>query len=119
MIINEHDAVKFVDDPNIYQVFNVDHQEETVSYLDTKSDNILTTQIRNFSDIDTVWSYLIPSHQITGCFFPKKNEIEATWESLETGDAVSITFVTSPEIGHKFAEIIQPCVHLEATLKPT
>lgn len=47
------------------------------------------------------------SYKISVCYFPSKQEVEATWENTE-GDAVMVTFPVDAEIGDRLAEIV-PC----------
>ncbi len=47
------------------------------------------------------------SYKISVCYFPKKGEIEATWEN-EEGERVDVTFNIDNETGRKLAELV-PC----------
>ena len=101
-------AVKFFHDPNIYEI--------TVLYMDTQDlyyyDPITETEyLKNFDDIENVWSVSLPTHKIDGCYFPQKNEIEASWECLATGKKVSVIFTITEGNGEYFAEVISPGVY--------
>ena len=56
---------------------------------------------------DRLREELRDSYKISVCYFPKKQEIEATWEDAE-GTAVMVTFPVDAEIGERLAELV-PC----------
>ena len=108
MFINVDDSIRFYNDPNIYEVTGVIADQERVFYYDVIAESEFE---KSFDDVETFWSKAIPTHKIDGCYFPQKNEIEASWECLETGKKVSVTFAISEGRGEDFAEVILPCVY--------
>ena len=108
MIINECDAVRFYHDPNIYEVTRVYKESGELYYSDP-----ITGQehLKDFEDVENIWSKAIATHVISGCYFPQTNEIEATWECLETNKKVSVTFTISEGKGEDFTEVMLPCVY--------
>jgi hypothetical protein len=55
------------------------------------------------------------SYKISVCYFPKKGEVEATWEN-EEGERVDVTFSIDEETGMKLAELVPCGVYHDAVL---
>jgi len=60
----------------------------------------------------------LATHYITAVYYPKINEIELTWEDIETGKRAALVTKVSPEKGNQIAEVIYPCVNQPAAVKP-
>gem|GEM_PF-4346838 len=60
------------------------------------------------------WS-MDTTHKISAVFYPKTNEVEATWENIATGKKISLIFPVTLEQGELIAELIMPCVYHDAT----
>jgi len=101
-------AVKFFHDPNIYKITRLYMDTQNLCYYDPITE---TECLKNFEDIENVWSALLPTHKIYGCYSPQKNEIEASWECLATRKKVSVTFTINEGKGEDFAEVIYPGVY--------
>jgi hypothetical protein len=54
------------------------------------------------------------SLEVSAVFWPKRKEVEATWECLETHKKISIVFPVTEEQGNSLAEIVMPCVYQKA-----
>lgn len=114
MIINVGDTVRFFNDLNIYEVSGVITDQNRIFYWDTIAQLEFE---KDFEDIENIWSKAIPTHKIDGCYFPQCNEIEASWECLETGEKVAVTFVVTEGKGKAFAEVLLPCVYQLGTME--
>ena len=57
------------------------------------------------------------THEITACYFPGKDEVELTWEDVETHEKAALTAKVTPEVGHQIAKVVMPCVCQNAVAK--
>jgi hypothetical protein len=58
-----------------------------------------------------------PTHKISACYFPDVNEVELTWEHVETGETVHLCKTVSPAEGEQLANVVHPCVYHSAIVK--
>jgi len=58
-----------------------------------------------------------PTHKISACYFPTANEVELTWEHIETGETVQLCKTVSPTEGEQLANVVHPCVYHPAIIK--
>jgi len=56
------------------------------------------------------------THSISACYFPKKGEVELSWEDLETHKQAFLTTTVTPEFGNSIATVVPACVYWNAAL---
>lgn len=55
--------------------------------------------------------------EVTACYFPKKGEVELTWEDIETGKKAWLTTKVTPEEGNRISNVVMACVYHGAITK--
>ncbi len=56
------------------------------------------------------------THKISAVYFPGREEVELSFENIETGRSISLITKVSPETGKRIAEIVPPCVYHSAVI---
>lgn len=52
------------------------------------------------------------THRISACYFPAKQELDLTWEDIETGERAGLTVPNVvPKVGLQIAKTVPPCVY--------
>ena len=59
------------------------------------------------------------THEITGCYFPAKGEVDLTWKDLDSGKFAGITAKVTADEGNAIADVVWPCVYSGACVPTT
>jgi len=57
------------------------------------------------------------THKISACYFPARDEVDLTWEDIETGNIAQLTTKVPEEVGGAITSTVMPCVYIEAVTK--